>query len=278
MKSMSNYAYPSHILQLWLMGIIVLLLSACGSAAEAPGSNTSSADSAFNMKIARALYFDLKTPAGFYQEDVQDAASYSISHIKNTSLLPVVDRDESSSYELSSDDFAEALAWSDQAAEYQLSHKQLIDNTETWLYHQFTRFDPDSPQFIHLHRVFKSSMLDRNGVIRSDEDSSYKGRITMLDMTAEKVKFIIEYLWTFTLSNNFSNAVVESYTIETDSAFVHIMEQARLDLSHSESCDQVKLFEMRYTVAKDSGFIWKEKVLMREFSAKRIGDYLEICD
>ena len=100
----------------------------------------------------------------------------------------------------------------------------------------------------------------------------------MLNLTAENVKFIIEYLWTFTLSNNFSNAVVESYTTETDSEFVHIMEQARLDLSHSESCDQVKLYEMRYTVPKDSGFIWKEKVLMREFSAKRSGDYLEICD
>ena len=278
MKRVSHYTYQSHILQLCLMGIIVSLLSACGSAAESQGSNISSADSAFNMKIARALYFDLKTPAGFYQEDFQDDAFYSISHIKNTSLLPVVDRDESSSYELSSDDFSEALAWSDQAAEYQLSHKQLIDNTETWLYHQFTRFNPDYPQFINLHRVFKTSVLDRNGVIRSDEDSRYKGRITLLNLTADKVKFIIEYLWTFTLSNNFSNAVVESYTTETDIAFVHIMEQARLDLSHSESCDQVKLYEMRYTVPKDSGFIWKEKVLMREFSAKRIGDYLEICD
>ena len=273
MKSVSNYAYPSHILQLCLMGIVVLLLSACGSSAD-----NSSADEAVNMKIAKALYFDLKTPAGFYKESFQDDVFYSISHIKNTSLIPVIDRDESSSYELPSDDFVEALTWSDTAAEYQLSHEQLIDNTETWLYHQFTRFNPDYPQFINMHRVFKTSVLVRNGVVRSEEDSAYRGRITMLDLTAEKVRQIVEYLWTFTLSNNYSNAVISSYTTETENSFVHIMEQAKLDFSYSESCDLIKLYEIRYTVPKDSGFIWKEKTLMREFSAKRTGDYLEICE
>lgn len=279
MKSVSKCAYQSHIVQLCLMGIIVLLLSACGGATtDTQGANNINAGEAVNMKIADALYFDKKTPAGFYKEDLQDDVFYSITHVKNTSLLPVVDRDESSSYELSSDDFVEALSWSDKAAEYQISHQQLIDNSETWLYHQFTRFNPDEPQFINMHRVFKASVLDRNGVLRSDEDSNYKGRITMPGPTVEQVKMIVEYLWMFTMSNNYSNAVVTSYTTETDNAFIHVMEQAMLDSSYSESCDHIKLYEIRYTVPKDSGFIWREKVFIRDFLAKRTGDYLEICE
>ena len=102
------------------------------------------------------------------------------------------------------------------------------------LYFQFTRYDPESPQFINMHRVFKASALDRNGVDRSDEDAKYKGRITLTELTAENVKLIVEYLWLFTLSNNYRNAVLESYTTETESKFEHVMKQARLKLSYSD--------------------------------------------
>ena len=229
------------------------------------------------MVIANALYFDKRTPAGFYKEDFQNDNFYSVSHVKNTSLLPVVDRAGLAVHELASNDFVEAMTWSDKAAEYQPSYQQLADNTETKLYFQFTRFDPASPQFINMHRVFKASVLDRNGVDRSDENASYKGRITMPNPTAADIKMIVEYLWMFTLSNNYRNAVLESYTTESETEFVHIMKQARLNLNYNGGCDDVEVYEVRYRVPKDSGFIWKEKVLTETFSAKRTDSYLEIC-
>lgn len=278
MRSSDQYHYRSKYLlyiRLLLTGVIVSFLVACGSVTDPQDTNNSET---VEMTIAGALYFDERIPDGFYKEELPDDVFYTTSHVKNVSLLPVIDRAGLADYELSSDDYVEALAWSDKAAEYQQSYKQLTDIVDTELYYQFTRFDPDLPQFINRHRVFKASVLDRSGVDRSDEDSAYKGKITMPDLTAEKVKLIIEYLWMFTLSNNYRNAVLESYVTEIDDEFIHIMKQAKLDFAYSESCDSITVYDIRYTVSKSTGFIWKEKVLTAEFSAKRSGTYLEICD
>jgi len=277
MKNRRKIGLQSQVLQLTrllLAGITALTLSACSGGSD---TGASAASGAAEMVIANALYFDKRTPAGFYKEDFDDDTFYSVSHVKNTSLLAPADRAGLTVHELASDNFSEAMTWSDTAAQYQPSYKQLADNTETRLYFQFTRFDPDSPQFINLHRVFKASALDRNGVDRSDDDTSYKGRITMPNPTADDVKLIVEYLWMFTLSNNYRNAVLESYTTETENEFVHIMKQARLNLNYSGGCDDVEVYEVRYRIPKDSGFIWKEKTLTDKFTAKRSDSYLEIC-
>lgn len=281
MKNRSKYGLRYQVLPLLPMlmaGVVVLTLSACSSG----GPDTSGAESAAKinngeMVIAKALYFDKRTPDGFYKESVPNDAFYSVTHVKNTSLLPVADRAGLPVHELASNDFSEALLWSDKAAKYQPSYSQLAGNSETMLYYQFTRFDPASPQFINMHRVFKASVLDRSGVDRNDENASYKGRITMPNLTADKVKLIIEYLWMFTLSNNYRNAILESYTTETETEFVHIMKQAQLKLNYNSGCDDVEVYDVRYRIPKDSGFIWKEKVLTDSFRAKRTDSYLEIC-
>jgi hypothetical protein len=260
-----------------LAGVLALGLSACGGSAGSSSADNTATNNTSEMVIANALYFDKRTPADFYTEDFQADTFYSVSHVKNTSLLPVAARSGLSVHELASNDFVEALTWSDKAAEFQQSYKQLAANTETMLYFQFTRFDPASPQFLNLHRVFKASVLDRTGVDRNDTNASYKGRITMPNPTAADVKLIIEYLWMFTASNNYRNAVLESYTTETDTEFVHIMKQARLNLDYTGGCDTIEVYDVSYRVPKDSGFIWKEKVLTTTFSAKRTDSYLEIC-
>ncbi|VAW53049.1 hypothetical protein MNBD_GAMMA06-1924 [hydrothermal vent metagenome] len=263
--------------RVFLTGIAVLALSACSGSSDVSNVDDSVAIQSDELVIANALYSDIRTPEGFYKEDFQGDTFYSISHVKNISLLPTADRVGLPVHELASDDFAEAMTWSDKAAEFQQSYEQLAGNTETMMYFQFTRFDPALPQFINLHRVFKASVLDRNGVDRNDENTAYKGRITLPDLSAENVKLIVEYLWTFTLNNNYSNAVLESYTIESESEFTHIMKQAQLSFNNNGGCDDVEVYEVRYRISRDSGFIWKEKVLTDTFAVKRAGSYLEIC-
>lgn len=255
------------------LAILSLLLSACGSAeAPVPTSSSVNAGEINDLAIANAVYFDERTPDDFYHEELQDDAFYSISNVKNIDLLPIVNRGGLPAYELVSDDYVEAMGWSEQAAGHDVTYKQLVDNNETMLYQQFTRVDPASPEFIQLHRVIKASVLDRTGV-----DDYYKGRITIADMTAAQVKLILEYLWTFTYDNNTGNAVLVSYTTETDDEFIHIMQQARLHMSYAESCDTIEVYDIRYTVEKASGFIWKNEVLTSVISAKRTGDRIEIC-
>ena len=257
---------------LWA-GLFALLLSACSSGSDSNSEESAAINSTTaDMEIAAALYFDQRTPDDFYKEDYQDDKFYLASHVKNIDLLPIVDRQGVTVFELTSDDFTEAMNWSEQSAVFQASYKQLVDNTETLLYRQFTRVDPAAPQFVYLNRVLKASVLDRNGV-----DDDYKGRITLTNMTAADVKFIIEYLWTFTIDNNYGNAVLSSSLTETVDTFVYVMQQASLTSSFDDSCDVIEVYDVRYTVPKASGFIWKDEVLEREISAKRSGDFLEIC-
>lgn len=260
------------------VGLFVLLLSACGSD---PGSgsdslskdkNTISSTATTDIAIATALYFDQRTPDDFYKEEYQDGRFHTANHVRNIDLIPIADRPGVSVYELTSDNFNEAMNWSEQSAAFQDSYKQLVDNSETLLYHQFTRVDLATPQFVHLNRVLKASALNRNGV-----NDSYKGRITLANMTAADVKLIIEYLWTFTIDNNYGNAVLSTSITETADEFVYVMQQARLTSSFDDSCDAIEIYDVHYTVPKASGFIWRTKVLMREIFTKRSGDFLEVC-
>ena len=260
---------------------LVLTLSACNSGGEASATNSdveqqnlplgiviSDDDSA----ILQAVYFDIRTPEGFYTESYADSSVYySISHVKNVELLPLANRSGVASYELSTDDFTEALEWSEQAANYQPVYKQLVDNRETDLYFEFTRVDLNNPQFVHLSRVFKKSALDRSATDLNQLDI-YQGKIAIQMLSAERVKMLMEYFWTFSFSNNTGNAVLKSNTIETDISYIHTMEEAKLTIRSADQCDTVEIFETTYTVQKDTGDIWREQEMTREVSSTCYGD------
>ena len=260
---------------------LVLTLSACNSGSE--NSATSSDVEYQNLPLSivisdndsailQAVYFDIRTPEGFYTESYADSSVYySISHVKNVELLPLANRSGVASYELSTDDFTEALEWSEQAANYQPAYKQLVDNRETNLYFEFTRVDLNNPQFVHLSRVFKKSALDRSGTDLNQLDI-YQGKIAIQMLSAERVKMLMEYFWTFSFSNNTGNAVLKSNTIETDISYIHTMEEAKLTIRSADQCDTVEIFETTYTVQKDTGDIWREQEMIREISSKRYGD------
>jgi len=253
--------------------ILSLSLVACGVA-----TNTQAIDNTIEfsneIKIAAALYNNNRVPGDFYQEDYPENLFGSVSHVKNIDL---VINDGLPEYELASNDFVEAMEWDEQAAVAKDFYDQLVDVSETALYYQFTRVNPDLPELIYMSRVFKETMLDRAGVDRSDEDGEYKGKITLIEITAADVKFIVEYLWIFTFSNNYSNAILESYTLENDDEFIHIMTQAKLDFSYNDGCDTVNLYEVRYTVPKATGLIWRDKEFIGTFLATRNNNLIEIC-
>ncbi len=248
-------------------------VTACGSTTATTEETVADND----LLTAKALYFDKRTPDGFYREESSSDLFASISHVKNIGILPLDNRFGLSVYELSSDDFVEAMTWDEQATVYQPLYSQLVANSETDLYYQFTRVNPDLPEFVDISRVFKANTINRSGVDRSDEDGEYQGKITLTDITVADVKQVVEYLWVFSFSNNYSNAVLESYTSETADEFIHILKQAKINFSYDGSCDEIELYEIRYSIAKESGLIWRDKVLMNTFSAKRNGISVEIC-
>lgn len=263
---------------LWI-GVQTIMLSACGSGAESVsigennGNSVKTSAGAFTeQQIASALYFDHRVPDGFFKESYEPGAYYIVSHIKNTDLVPVSARAGMSPYELSSNDFTESMGWSETATGFQANYKALVDNSETSMYRQFTRVDATEPEFIHLHRVMKADFIDRSGV-----DETYKGRLTKADVTSAEVKQIIEYLWTFSIENNYGYSVLTSSIEESSSGFTQRMLQAELSMNYQGACDTVDVYEVIYSVSKASGFINKSVNKVYSFSSERTGDVIKLC-
>lgn len=266
---------------------LVITLTACGAEGQTPGIEVAAEQKPIesgvigidnNLPVLRAVYMDIRTPDGFYSETYPDSdVYYSISHVKNIEILPLQERSGMARYELGTDDFTDALIWSEQAAAYQPVYKQLVDNSETNLYFEFTRVDLNNPQFVHLSRVFKMSAIDRSGV-DLDEAEGYQGKITLAILTADRVKMIMEYFWTFSFSNNTGNAVLESTTTEYDTNYIHTMVEAKLNVKPSGQCDTIEMFVTTYIVQKDTGDVFKYREMTGEILSKRYGNEFVICD
>lgn len=263
---------------------LIVVLTACGGGGDDQSSNNGvsienkPSVGSDDSDILKAVYFDVRTPDGFYSEVYADSdVYYSISHVKNVEVLSVESSQDSERFELSSDDFFEALEWSEQAAQNFPVYKQMVDSRETDLYFEFERVDINNPQFVHLSRVLKKSVIDRSGV-DLDESNSYQGNITATNLNSNQVKMIIEYFWMFSFSNNTGNAVIESTLIETDTSYINTMVEAKLITRSADQCDTVEVYETSYEVQKDTGDIWKNKEMIREISSKRQGDLVVACD
>lgn len=267
--------------------VMALILVACGGGGgQAPGTAaaeqnpiaTGAVGINNDQNILKVVYFDNRTPDDFYTETYPDSdVYYSVSNVKNVEILPIADRPGIVRYELSAVDFTEALILSEQAAANMPVYKQLVDNRETDLFYEFTRVDLVNPQFVHLSRVFKVGALDRSGV-DLDQTNGYQGKITLPILSADRVKMIMEYFWTFSFSNNTGNAVLESTTIEYDTNYIHTMVEAKLNIQPSGVCDTIEMFETTYIVQKGTGDVFRYQEMTGEISSKRYGNELVMCD
>ena len=250
-----------------------LLLSACGADSSAPDTAIS------DTRIAERIYLDKRTPDNFFNNDeaITGDSFYSISHLKNVELLTPAEKIGLPQYELSTDDFTQALNWSETVASKQTVYRQLVNNSDTPLYYQFTRVDLNNSEFIHLSRVYKASTLDRSGVDLS-ESGSYQGKIVSTVYTTTLVKQIVEYLWTFSFNNNYGHAVLQSSTIENGLSLTHTLLEAKLITSSSASCDSIEIFESNYSIDKSSGEIWKTGQSLRTIQATFNGTFATLCE
>ncbi len=270
---------------IWLL--VTLSISACGgggssddtsddaasiTAVEAASENTSENPLAFldNNHIMTALYTNVRTPDDFYTETSPPPDTFqTIRHIKNNDVptLPVV----ATQYELCSNDFSEALSWSDS-----LGDGDLVDNRDHAIFFEFTRVHLSSPETTTLHRVYKCDHVNRNTVDLLNP-SSHLGQYTQTPQQASSIKTLLEYFWRFTISNNYGNAILGSVTIEQTDRYQHTFYQATLSSTNNSQCDAIDVYRIEYLISKADGTISKNQKSHSSFSAINNGGSYEIC-
>lgn len=230
------------------------------------------------MLALESIYYNKRTPDGFYSENEPSPDTFqTITHIRNINILAASEyNDTIARYELCSNDFYEALAWSNLSAG---DLGVLVDNSETALYFQFTRSPVANPLFSNIQRVFKCDILDRSALdIRVS--SEQLGIYNQMPQQPSQIKSLIEYMWLFSEANTYGNAVLTSTISEQEQGFVHRMDVATLTTAANREnhCDQIAINLIEYSIDKLSGAIQVSQMQQQSITAQFDGATISYCD
>lgn len=255
---------------------------AAPASAPAPGAATTAATAPVTVaalpadaEIADLLYTDRqRVPADFHVERArQDDAYATIAHLRNTEL----DAAATPPHELCAVDFGAALQWSETVAAAQPVYADLVGNEATARYYEFTRRLRSTPARTTIARVFRCEFLDRAGVDLRNP-SGPAGRLGLPAWTADDLKRLGEYLWTFTDDNNAGRVVLQSDVTASAAGAVHGILLARLvRAAGGTECDRVELWRLELRAERTTGALSRDAALQRAFGARRVDGVATPC-
>ncbi len=170
---------------------------------------------AADLALASRLYKgDERTPAGFDVEarPASVVGTLSTRHLKNTDFA-TGPQGISTTYEVCTNDMAQAIDWSERQATWQGQYSDLVEvRSDTHMF-EVVRVPRADVTAMIRHRVFRCDYLDRSNTdLRVDVGAA--GNMNQRPLTADELEKLSEYLWQFTMFNN-SDYVVESSTRST---------------------------------------------------------------
>jgi hypothetical protein len=264
-------------------GSIALLLCACGGgggdSSVTPTVQTASVSAGItqtNSQIAALIYTDSqRTPTGFYTENVPVFAGYvATSHLKTTDI-------NSSAvlhYEVCSDDFNQALQWSDTANSVSGDNATLTGNDSTERYFEFDRLRAGTPQGYLRQRVYKCAYLSRS-TVDLQASSGDAGILNARPMDAATLKTLSEYLWQFTPYNNFGNVVLSSSGAVGNNSLAHSLIIASLTrASSSGSCDAIDVATWKHSLDTTTGDLTLSVTPLFSFHAQESNGAVSVCN
>ncbi len=259
-----------------MLALTCVALCACSKDEGAEPVDTSRTYSSDEDVIAMAYDNTYNVPEIFFVDERADTiGSYTIYHVK----------DESVSYELCSDDYAEASEWESVDNESRSVNGVYVESYENDRYFEFIRdldysngigniTDPTSPGF---SRVFKCSYVNRDTVDRNMRDG-YAGTLNVSPLSEEVISTFVEYMWQFTFFWPARKTVLESFSDERADAYQHTLMLAFVTNQGFEKCDLVEVVDWVFTVEKDTGQVTKEFILQYQFEAQLINGIPDRCD
>jgi hypothetical protein len=265
---------------------LALLLCGCGgggdsaeTASAMPPTGTATATSVVtktNSEIASLIYSDSqRTPAGFYSEPVPTFSGYvATSHLKTTDL----NDNAVLRYELCSDDFNQALQWSETANGVSGGNAALTGNESTEQYFEFDRLRAGTPQGYLRQRVYKCAYLSRS-TVDLQVSSGDAGTLNARPLDAATLKHVSEYLWQFTAYNNFGNAVLSSSGDMISNNLAHSVVIATLTRATTAgSCDAINVVDWKHSVDTATGALTLSVTPLFTFRAQESGGAVSVCE
>lgn len=254
-------------------GLCVLLLLVAGGCGGGSGAPVTDDLMSVDLDIAQSVYGVAPSlPSDFYRdpEPYPDRQTFTV-HIKSAEVIP---GHSGVNYELCSDDFPEALTWSDVNAQAQGFSTSLTGTFETDWYFQFDRAIDASEPAMLINRVFRCAQLDRSAL----SDTGAAGFINRRPLDLADLRWIAEYLWGFSVHNNALNAVVASTGQAGESLLEHeILRASATRFSGTDGCDVVEVWSMHYLADRATGQLEFQERFVRRFEARLDNGQVTIC-
>ena len=213
-----------------------------------------------------------RTPTAF-QGDVPPPSFTQVTtyHLKSNHLDP----NAAVSYELCTDDWTEALAWSETLALQAPAYLDLVGNEQTERYFELDRVPRGQPERYVRMRVLRCAYLDRSGVDPSS--APFAGTFNRRPLDATALQDLSEYLWHFTPYNNVDHAVLNSVPRTVTSGLAHVLTLASIERgAAAQGCDRITVHEWLHTVSA-AGDLRLTETPLRQFATRREGAAILGC-
>jgi hypothetical protein len=233
---------------------------------------------AADLTLADRLYAGTqRTPQGFDVEARPSNVSGTLAtrHLKNTDLASGPQA-MGPSYEMCTNDLAQAIEWSEKQATWQGQYSDLAEVGNDARYFELVRVPRADVTAMIRHRIFRCDYLDRAGSdLRSDSGSA--GAMNQRPLTAVELEKLGEYLWQFTMFNNSDYAVESSSTSLASGQLVHTIRMGQLVRGAAGSCDTVQVSDWSHTMSATDGTLTRSLTPVRSYKVKSTGSGVESC-
>jgi hypothetical protein len=261
------------------------LLSGCGGGGGGGGASSPSTASIAppravdqtDLQIASAVYDgSARTPSGFYAESKPSGhANVATTHVKNSDIDPGLPS-SAAQFELCTNDWNEALSWSEASAHNSSQYANLVATNDDARYFEFGRLRSGTPDVYVQARVYKCAYLNRTAAnLRGASGAA--GQLNTRPLTADELRRTSEYLWQFTMYNNFGNVVLKS-SPSTGAVLEHTLHIAQLVRGGmSASCDRIDVIAWRHQADSTSGALTLDVQTLWSFGAREAAGVAQLC-
>jgi hypothetical protein len=248
------------------------------SVTPAPAAPTPAPVNAGDMSLADRLYKGTeRTPEGFDTESRPASVTGTLAtrHLKNTDLA-TGPQSMGATYEICTNDLAQAIEWSEKQATWQGQYSDLAEVGNDARYFELVRVPRADVTAMIRHRIFRCDYVDRAGSdLRSDSGAA--GLMNQRPLTAVELEKLAEYLWQFTMYNNSDYAVERSSTTLNGNLLVQTIRMGQLVRGAAGSCDTVQISDWSHTMNTVDGSMARTLTPVRSYQVQNAASGVTSC-